>query len=162
MTSIRTLLDQHIPITGVRIPERPGFCQVEARDYHELMDIAPVPINVYAHDDRTVTVRIDEFEVLVQAAHDKLHRPAEQADERRAAAEALRDFGLLSEGAEESEEESKAKTFTKEEEAQIRNVSMHYAVQVAVAEVQASHGLDLSPGDNLVKRAETILAFLRA
>lgn len=87
-----------------------------------------------------VAISIDDLQQLAVIAHEAIHS------------------GRDKEGPEDPEEDTSVETGYDQE--QTRNVSMHYAVQIAAARIHSQHGLETEPVDP-VAIATTIESYLR-
>lgn len=93
-----------------------------------------IPIEVESAGSGRVAVSMEDFRALVDLAHTALHGPDPEDDEN--------DFERGY------------------DETQLRNNALHLAASVAIASIQASHGLDSEQPD-IVGYAEAYLSFLK-
>ena len=156
MTSIREQIEAHNPIVAQDIGG--GLAAISVEDYRELLDIlgreVPAILSLVNGDDPRVVILHTELDTLVQTAHDVLH-PAPTPEER------LLDAVFGDDGPADEEPDS-PEVERGYDEAQMRNVSMHYAVQLGVARLNASSGLDFEyDSAKAVEDAKVIESYLK-
>lgn len=136
MTSIRQQIDAHSPIVAETVQGDDTKCIISIEDLNELV--------MLAHEAVHANSPIDPFSPEAQ----------------RGARRIMEAIWAEPQPEDEPEAEKEAEKEFDGQEAQFRNVAMHYAVQVITAKIAASHGLDTDVPDT-VGHAESILAFLK-
>lgn len=91
-----------------------------------------------------VAISIDDLQQLAVIAHEAIHSSRDKGPLERAFEEIFPQVADK-EGPEDPEENTSVETGYDQE--QTRNVSMHYAVQIAVARIHSQHGLETEPVD---------------
>jgi hypothetical protein len=161
MTSIRALLETHTPIPAVLSTEHEGYVLVENPDFREIIELAGVRAlpssKVHAVTDTHTEVETKYFLSIVKEAHNAVHPgPSELTPTENYQDEPdVKDTNTFADEAVSRDERRDS------ELSQLRGAAMHYAVQIVIADIQAAHGLDVDPRDDLVELAEKINGFLK-
>lgn len=160
MTSIRALLETHTQIPAI-LSEDGTTVSVETEDFTELCYLAGMGEEINASDlleknGLLVDISKKIFVELIERAHDAVHPGPPEL--------------TLTENYHDEPDVKGTDTYADEvvsredrrvyELGQNRAAAMHYAVQIVLADIQASHGLDVAPRD-LVELAEKINGFLK-
>ena len=162
MTSIRTLIEAHSPIVAAQT-SRPGIVGVEHADYAELLAIVGEPLEIYSQSNAHYFVNQNDFDEYVRKAHAKVHSEIQGAQKLRDLMNELPPVEAFDQifGKDEDEKVEKVEKVERDEDGeQRRNVSIHYATQIIIAQTQASHGLEATP-DDVVTLAGRISDFIK-